>query len=184
MTCNLDEVVDTHLFAGVPYSFSGNPDIYDRMLQELSYGLKVGKQDICIVGSARIGFSLSPAKFGVPFGQFSDVDVVVVSPCLFDPSWINILSNPRVRWSSLSSRTRQSLKDHRTKHYVHQGWIYPDSLAEALDIGERWLTTFHGLSQTPMLSSYNIGGRLYRTWDHARIYHRRGLEKVRESLPT
>ncbi len=101
ITCNLDEVVDTHLFAGVPFSFSGNPDIYDRMLQELSYGLKVGKQDICIVGSARIGFSLSPEKFGVPFGQFSDVDVVVVSPDLFDPSWINILTNPLVRWSSL-----------------------------------------------------------------------------------
>ena len=179
---DLDQIVDTHLFAGLPFSFSKTPELYDQILYELSQGLQVEKQDICIVGSARIGFSLSPPRFGTPFDQFSDVDVVVVSADLFDPSWMNILDSPRGRRSSFRSRTRKSLTDHRKKHYIYQGWIYPDSLVDALEIGERWLTTFNGLSRIPVLSSRRISGRLYRTWDHARAYHYRGLELIQESL--
>jgi len=43
----------------------------------------VGSQDVCIVGSAKLGFSPSPVKYGVSFKETSDVDVVVISESLF-----------------------------------------------------------------------------------------------------
>ena len=43
----------------------------------------IGSQDVCIVGSAKLGFSPSVHQFGRPFSDTSDVDVVVISEPLF-----------------------------------------------------------------------------------------------------
>ena len=182
LTCSLDCILEDHLFTGLPFSFSDRPGIYQQMVGEISRGLRVPRQDICVVGSARIGFSLSPHKFGAPFNRHSDVDIVVVSSSLFDPSWVDILTNRHIRWSSLRQQTQARMREHREKHYIYNGWIYPSSVAEALKIGEKWLTTFNGLSRIPELSSLRIGGRLYRTWYHVRVYHRWGLRQIRDRL--
>ena len=178
----LDSVLDTYLFEGLPYSFAEQPRLHQRMIRSLSRGLNVPQQDICIVGSARLGFSLAPDRYGEPFSDLSDLDVVIVSTELFDPSWLDILTNRRVPWSELRQATRTRLIEHREKYHVYNGWIYPNSVAEALDIGERWLSTFNGLSTIPDLSSRRIGGRLYRTWEHARHYHLRSLTQLRQSI--
>lgn len=179
---SLDDIVEDHLFTGLPFSFSDRPEIHQQMVRAISRGLKVPRQDICVVGSARLGFSLAPHKFGAPFNQYSDLDIIVVSSLLFDPSWIDILTNQRIRWSSLKQSTRDHLQDHREHDYIYNGWIYPTQLAESLEIGQIWLTTFNGLSRIPELSSRRINGRLYRTWQHARVYHQRGLRQIRNNL--
>ena len=179
---SLDRIVDDYLLTGIPFSFADRPDVYQRMIGELAKGLDVPKQDICVVGSARIGFSLSPPDFGAPFNEYSDIDVVVVSPTWFDSSWMDMLMNRRAPWSKLKPATKTSVIKHREKYYIYNGWIYPDSVAETLEFGQRWLTTFNGLSRIPHLSSLPIGGRLYRTWDHVRVYHSRGLRKILEGM--
>ena len=181
-TRDLDWIIDTHLFDGVPFCFEDNLRTYNQMLRAIAKGLGIPKDDICIVGSGRIGFSLSPLKYGEKFNRRSDLDIVVVSPELFDPSWFNILANSRIRWSALRRDTQESLKDHREQHHIHNGWIYPHSVVEALDIGQAWLNTFNGLSVIPDLSTRKVGSRLYRSWQHARIYHRRSLDQVKKEL--
>lgn len=180
MTRPIDWVIDNHLFNGMPFYSSHQPEIHQQMTHAISSGLKVPKHDICVVGSARIGFSLSPLKFGEPFSPFSDIDVFIVSTCLFDPSWIDILETRRSSHAPLSGRTRTSLRDHREHHYLFNGWMYPDSVIEVLNIGQRWLRTFRGLSRITELASRPIGARLYRTWDHARLYHRWSLSKLKQ----
>ena len=177
-TRNLERILDDFLFIGIPFSFSERPEIYHQMIGEISSGLNVPEANICVVGSGRIGFSLSPHSFGRPFSRHSDLDIIVVSPELFDPSWLDILTNRRVRWSSLRQRTREHLIEHREHHHIYNGWVAPGFVAEALDIGERWRTTFNRLSLIPYLSSRSIGGRLYRTWEHAKAYHRWSLRQV------
>src|SRR5205814_1749514 len=44
---------------------------------------EIGSQDVCIVGSAKLGYSPSAHKFGTPFAETSDVDVVIISEPLF-----------------------------------------------------------------------------------------------------
>ena len=178
----MDWILDTYLFRGVPFSFLQQPRVYERMIRDISRGLRVPQQDICVVGSARFGFSLTPDKFGEPFSERSDVDMVIVSPELFDPSWVDLLTNRRTSWSALRQATRDGIIEHRKRYYIYNGWIYPSLVAEALDIGERWITTFNRLSRIPDLSSRRIGGRLYRTWEHARHYHLRSLWQVRDSI--
>ena len=128
------------------------------------------------------GSALTPDKFGAPFSERSDVDVIVVSEELFDHSWVDMLTNRRKPWLSLKRITRTYVNEHRERFHIYNGFIYPSLVAEALTIGESWTTTFNGLSRIPPLSSRSIGGRLYRTWEHARQYHRRGLEQVRSRI--
>ena len=180
----MDWILDTYLFAGVPFSFATQPKIHQQMIRSISSGLKVPRQDICVVGSARLGFSLTPDKFGTPFSTRSDVDVIIVSAEYFDASWVDILTNRRTPWWSLRSSTRDYLDQHRDQFHIYNGWIYPSLVAEALAIGESWISTFNGLSRIPALSSRRIGGRLYRTWEHARNYHRRSLRQVRRRIMT
>ena len=44
---------------------------------------EIGSQYVCIVGSAKSGYSPSSHKFGTPFAETSDVDVVIISEPLF-----------------------------------------------------------------------------------------------------
>lgn len=179
---NIDWIIDQHLFDGLPFYSSRKPSIHHGLLHAISTGLNIGRTDIRVIGSARIGFSLSPEKFGEPFSGFSDIDVIVVSSCLFDGSWIDLLSTRRGRLASVTAGTRKSLRIHRERHYVYNGWMYPDSVIEVLREGHRWLQTFRGLSRITELAGRKVSARLYRTWDHARLYHRWSLEKVRQSL--
>ena len=180
----VDSIVNNYLLAGLPYSFKDTPKLHDKMLDQIARGLGVKRECICVVGSAKIGFSLDPNRFGEAFGVHSDIDVVVVSPELFDPSWINVLSNRRTPWASLSKNTQDNLEKHRCEHYIYKGWMYPGRIVPVLDIGNRWFDTFNGLSLIPELSARKIEARLYRTWDYVRIYHRIGLRRIRRELNT
>ena len=174
----IDWIIENHLFNGIPYYSSDKPEIHSQMTRAIARGLKVPPRDICVVGSARIGFSLSPLRFGEPFSQYSDIDVFVVSTSLFDPSWMDMLRKRPRRGMILSKQTRLRLSAHRERHYIYNGWMYPDDVVEALEIGHQWLRTFSGLSRITQLASRRISARLYRTWDHAKLYHRWSLGKV------
>ena len=180
-THTLDWIIDHHVFYGLPFYSSHAPDLHNQMVHAISKGLNVPPKDICVVGSARIGFSLSPEKFGQPFSEFSDIDVCVVSDTLFDPSWLDMLGRYRARGITLSQRTKWHLKKHREDHYIYNGWIYPESVVQALGIGQRWLRTFNGLSHIADFASRTVAGRLYRTWDHARNYHRWSLSRLKQA---
>ena len=178
-TREMDWILDHHVFSGLPFYSSDQPKVHKQVSRAISKGLNVPLSDICVVGSARIGFSLSPLRFGEPFSPFSDIDIIVVSPSLFDPSWLDILGSQS---TNLGQETRNRLRQHREYHYIYNGWIYPGSVLEALEIGERWLRTFNGLSHITELAGRSIGSRLYRTWDHARLYHQWSLQKVKDSI--
>jgi hypothetical protein len=71
------------LLDGTPHVFINSPMKYIIFKEQVASEFGIGSQDVCIVGSARLGFSPSPHKFGTPFSQTSDVDVVLISEPLF-----------------------------------------------------------------------------------------------------
>jgi hypothetical protein len=82
--------VDSHnvlakvfLLEGTPYVFKASPMKYVIFREQVAERFSIGSQDVCIVGSAKLGFSPSPVKFGKKFQEESDVDVVVISEELF-----------------------------------------------------------------------------------------------------
>ena len=181
-TRSVDWIVDNHVFGGPNFYSFRKPQVYRQMMSAISIGLQVPPTDIHVIGSARIGFSLSPNKFGERFNQYSDIDICVVSNSLFDSSWIDILANERHARTNLNPQTRQHLRNHREYHYVYNGWMYPGALVPVLRIGTRWMRTFNGLSRIAELATRSISGRLYRTWDHARLYHQWSLRRVKQTI--
>jgi len=71
------------LLEGVPYVFAQSSMKYVIFREQIAERFNVGSQDVCIVGSAKLGFSPSAHHYGTPFSETSDVDVVIISDTLF-----------------------------------------------------------------------------------------------------
>ena len=79
-----EHVVRLWLTEGTPFAFRACPGTYEEMRRWLGIRLAVCPKEISVVGSARIGFSMAGSTdFGQPFGENSDLDVVVISQKLF-----------------------------------------------------------------------------------------------------
>src|SRR5690349_10867724 len=72
---------------GAPYVFHQRLSSWDDFRDELVARLNVTRGDIRVIGSGRFGFSLKPGRDLRPFQDNSDIDVIVVSPTLFDQLW-------------------------------------------------------------------------------------------------
>jgi hypothetical protein len=172
-------VVDEYLFTGVPYIFEDNTPAYTRFRRVVARALNVGTADVGIVGSARTGFSLSPGKPFEPFGPSSDVDVLVVSERLFDMSWMEILSaGSRV----MTGTERRYIQEHRERHWIYGGWVWPDRITGVLVMGTAWFRAFRDLPRVTGILEHEFGGRVFRTWEHARLYYMRSLLEIQSSL--
>lgn len=176
---NLGDVVETYIFAGLPYAFRGKEVDYLRLLGHISEGLGVPQENVTLVGSGRIGFSLDPDRYGSPFSDASDLDMIIVSAELFDASWFDLL-----RWRGSYIRLPESVKRwHREQQqHVYFGRIGPHRLTGILKLAPRWFEVFKSVSSYPELAVHEVHGLLYRTWDHARLYHIYGLRRILRQL--
>ena len=135
-----------------------------------------------VVGSGRIGFSLSPEKYGVPYLPESDLDVVVVSAELFDIAWFDLLRLGR-KYFGLQKNVQSWIDTHKENH-IFFGFIVPDRLPGAVAISPTWFRTFRGLARNPSLAGRDVNGRLYRTWDHVHVHQLYSLRKIQQGLRT
>ena len=186
---SLETIVKTHVFSGVPYVFRDNPHLLDILRNHLSKLMPIDKMNIIVVGSARTGFSLSPDAFPRAFSTTSDIDVLIVDTALFDTMWKTMLKWHYPRRTSGLARTDSSWAKARRKE-LYWGWFVPSkihfdglSLPAALqpmrDIATNWFNAFRSLSKYREFSRRNVSGRLYRTWEHALLYHTYGLRQIK-----
>lgn len=78
-------VLRSFIVEGVPAFFSRTPTLYDTLRRYIADTLGLPADDVTIVGSARIGYSLSPPPaYGTPFSANSDLDFAAVSRQLFE----------------------------------------------------------------------------------------------------
>lgn len=154
--------------------------------------LRLSKENIRVVGSGKIGFSLSPDNFPRLFSDVSDIDVLVVDESLFDKVWLSMLNwhYPR-KGFALGGADGRWAKNRRKELYW--GWFVPDEirfsglsfpsiLKPLRDISTAWFNLFQSLSLYSEFAGRNVSGRLYRTWDHARLYQEHGLMQIQEIL--
>jgi hypothetical protein len=190
----LDDILDQYIFAGVPYVFRARPGNADTLYSHLSRELTVEARNIRIVGSAKMGFSLSPDNFPRRFNRSSDIDVIVVDERLFDRVWTTLLEWHYPRRTKGLSAADTDWARHRRRE-IYWGWFspeqikfdglsLPDVLKPVRDISTAWFNAFRTLSHFPEFTSRDVSGRLYRTWQHARMYHRDGLKQVRSLTAT
>jgi hypothetical protein len=68
---------------GIPFAFKEYPMIFENIRDYLAKSLSIHPKMITMVGSARIGYSLSSFNFGERFGQQSDLDMLAISGKIF-----------------------------------------------------------------------------------------------------
>ena len=174
----------------LPYVFEPKPAAWDAFRNILVSNFSVSQTDIRVVGSGRLGFSLKPGQNLKSFGDTSDIDVIVVHADLFDQLWLALLSAayPRPPFT-----THLSGWLGKRKSEVYTGWLTPleirldkrivgNRAKPVLDFNFRWFTTFKEASRHPPRRHEDISARLYRTWNHAELYHLNSLASLRKTL--
>ncbi len=184
-TKRFGDLVDRWLLGGAVYAFDDKPEDAEMLASHLATKLHTAQENIRIVGSAKLGFSLSPDSFSRSFGEDSDIDVIVVDSALFDAAWHSIL-----RWNYPHRRDRLITPDFRFREArsreIYWGWMEPDQvqfahvsytslLGPVQELKARWFEAFRSLGRHPNFARRDVSGRLYRTWDFARLYHENGL---------
>jgi len=193
----LKDVVNEYIFSGKPYggtpfAFRRRPGTMGVLTGHVRQYLNIPTAEITVIGSGKVGFSLSPDNYPRPFFEHSDLDVMIVDEGLFDEVWHCLIG-----WNY----PRQALawKDYvwarHRRDEIFWGWIVPTMiefepvvhLPQALrplrDLKDRWFRAFQSLSRLvdhPELATRRVTGRLYRTWKHALMYHVDGLAKIRD----
>jgi hypothetical protein len=168
-----DKVIE-QLFSGAPQAFSRRPTEYAKVKAHLGTALSVSADSIVLVGSGRFGFSLAPHKFGRPYHDRSDLDFVIVDSALFDAGWLELV---RYDFKSLSfdRDTIESLWEHK-KGLIFWGVLEPYNLKAALSSYRKvWFPTFASLGVFAAIGGRSVKARIYKSWEHARLYHRYGL---------
>ena len=202
--------VDTHnviakvfLLEGTPFVFASSPMKYVIFREQVAERFSVGSQDVCIVGSAKLGFSPSPVKFGKQFKEESDVDVVVISEELFHFGSFELFKN--LNYVSPPVHIARNVKPEKGKtpivHVDARDWIkikealrnytfnnfnpslLPGENALRQDIFDK-ITSTAGLflALEPQVFVSKIRCRIFKSWKAAEGYYANSLRQLKSAF--
>ena len=193
------------LLEGIPFVFKDSPMKYTIFREQVADQFHIGSQDVCIVGSAKLGFSPSPHKYGTPFADNSDVDVVVVSDELFNRGSrqlfkeLNLLGPQLHEFrdilyehsSTSSSVPKVALKDWKKTKESVRNFVFQNFNPGLLSTSNPLrLQIFESISSTsglffalePQIFVSKIRARIFRTWRAAENYYSNTLREAKRSF--
>jgi hypothetical protein len=174
------DFVSHYIFEPVPFAFNSDLPAWIGWKTTLARLLEVDPQDIVLIGTAAIGYSLNPHKAYKAFDDTSDIDCSVISPYHFELAW-RYLRQLRPSWLSLPSSTRRAIEIHR-KNYVFSGTIASDSILALLPFGSIWQSALDEMSKIPPTVGKSVKLRIYKDYDALRHYQASGIERLRSEL--
>jgi hypothetical protein len=198
-----ETILTDRIFGGDVFAFNKDQAALGRVRDQLAHLLQpVDTLDLLVVGSAKTGFSMDPKNPFRPFHAKSDVDLLVVSPDLFDGAWHTLLawnySQPEKTWprrgaGSWVGERRDELwwgylRPAEWTRLARDRGLLNDPVAmkgfsPVRDLSTKWFNTLKQLARDRALSQRDVNGRLYRSRDHATKYHIDSLVKLRDGLP-
>jgi hypothetical protein len=174
-----------------PYVFEAKIAAWNAFRDELGNQLGgVPRTDIRVIGSGRFGFSMSTWSNLRKFDDRSDIDVVIVNSPLFDELWLALLGAAYPRYP-LIEKLGGWLDERRNELYT--GYLTPSAgkldirivgskAKPVLEFTSRWFNALKRAGRYPTRRHSDIQGRLYRTWQHADLYHQSSLGALRRTL--
>jgi len=144
------------------YIYTAQPELLDyaqhyQLKNEICEHFRVPFNDVIMVGSAKLGFSIKPEKRFELFSEDSDIDLAVVSTSLFEQVW-----QEAFLYKQSKSDWPQSEKFFR---YLSQGWIRPDKLpsSQFFNFTGEWWDFFNQLTTSGKYGPYKIRAGLYHS---------------------
>ncbi len=168
------EIVRKHIIYGESCILS--QDRYFDLRSEIADHFQLHPNEVLVVGSAKLGFSIVPDKLYRPFGDESDIDVAIVSSNLFDAIWesIFIYRHEGGYWPEYGEFIK----------YFFRGWIRPDKLppSDIFQAGKDWWDFFQEVTSSGVYGDYKIAGALYKSWFFLENYQRICVQKCINNL--
>jgi hypothetical protein len=156
------QIVQKHIL--LSNSFVLTRDIDYALRAAVADHFELRPEEVYIVGSAKLGFSIAPDKRYKPFHDRSDIDIAIASERLFDHMWHRVLEywNETKYWTKFSD----------FKHYLFRGWIRPDMLPPSRKFvaAQNWWDFFQELTQSRQFGPYKIRAGLYKSADFLQVY--------------
>lgn len=129
-------------------------------------------QDIYFVGSAKMGFSISPNKRWKRFGNTSDLDIAVVSSQLFEQYWYSI-EKYAATVSSWPDRQEYMAR-------VASGWLRPDLFPGSM--ADEWFEFFREVQNKQRYAGgIKIAAGVYYNMSFLELYQSRAVKLCRGS---
>ena len=161
----LSDVIRKHITTGVPHTIDAGS--YFEVRSQVASQFDLHPNDVIVVGSSRLGFSLKPKKRFLPI-EPADVDLAIVSEPLFNQYWDLIFDqvHRNRQWATSENRHRQFVRS------LFSGWISPSKLPPipSFTISREWVEFFDFLSRSRICGIRRISARLYRDWDRLEAY--------------
>lgn len=164
----VSEVVNKSIFRNNPICFGGDEILISELKKALAEHFNLHIQNIEVVGSAKLGISLSNERFGRPYDKSSDIDFALVSSELFDLSWLELTKLESIFYK-LSQKDRDFLTE--CLGTVSKGYISPDKLPPISNFSKNWWSIFSNLSNQEKYEYRKIRGRLFKDWWFAEKYY-------------
>ena len=172
--------VSHFLFDCTPFVFGRNQSSWIDWKHLLAHNIDIDARDVVLVGSAALGYSLSPNKAFRPFGAHSDFDCGIVSPYYFDVAW-RYLRKLNVDWLTLPSKQKRAIDIHRKSH-IFMGTIATNSMLSILPFGREWQGAIDIIRRVDPTHDRDVKLRIYKDYDALRYYHSANIEGIRDRL--
>jgi hypothetical protein len=186
------------LLEGTPFVFENRPMKYVIFREQVADRFEIGSQDVCIVGSAKLGYSPGAHKFGTSFAETSDVDVVIISEPLFYRGSKQLFETlhqigPSV-YSVKSAKGKTPVVDlgdwvkvkDSIRNFVYQNFnpgLLPQDHPLRREIFENMASTSGlFLALEPQVFVSKIRCRVFRNWKAAEDYYSNSLRDAKFSL--
>ena len=157
-------------------------DKMDYFKEIVSKSFKINFHNLQIVGSAKVGYSLSPQKLLKPFHDeadgvsSSDIDIAVISEKLFVMFWDKLRKVRGIRYRHFYNHLTES---------IFRGYINDKDLIHIDEIKKEWdyLSSPVNIDlQDKLRFIHPITYRIYRNWDDLQEYQIIGITKAKNEL--
>lgn len=160
-------------------------ELVDRMdcfKEIVSSSLNINFHNVQIVGSAKVGYSLSPRKLLHPFHDevpgkpSSDIDIALISELLYGKFWSEL--------RGIKGLWHKVYYNHLTES-IFRGYINEGDLQRIKGVKEEWDELVRPVNvalQDTLGFVHPITYRLYRSWDDLEEYQLIAITKAKNSL--
>lgn len=170
-----NDVVQRHLTQGDCFALDNSQHL--NLKTEVARNFGIHPNEVVIVGSAKLGFSIAPEKRFRIFNDSSDIDIALASEHLFDEIWQEAFDYSVSAGSTWTNAPRFA-------KYLFRGWLRPDMLPADADFhrSAEWFEFFRQLSGSGRYGPYQIRAGLYRTWYFLERYQSVTVEQCQLEL--
>ena len=137
--------------------------------------LGVAYHNVLMVGSGKIGYSLSPFKKFKAFDEDSDIDIAIISIKMFNELWAKIRLASREEHISYNSITSS----------VFRGFINEKHFSNIAFARQYWNNQILDLNrciQEDVGIRHQINYRIYRSWEDLEDYHINGINTLKNII--